>query len=599
MSGWTDHLLLAAALAALWLTGAALAPRSRTFDAFTALAAGALAVSFFMAAWLTCGVLPPRPVLPLLPAAAWLIRLFLRRRCTGADGTVSATTRASGPRRPRIVLCGLIALWAVFTAWLAWATLATSLFSLAGQGIWGYKAKLFFLEGGWPAGFWTDSAFAHAQPTYPPAFPLVALWGYVWLGGVNDHVIQLLPVIFLAAAILLLLCDAARRGPRGWMAGALALALYLSPTFWMPAKLFYAEPMLLFLALVGLRDVVRHPRGRSGWLFLSSAAWVKNEGGLVVLAAAVSHVVAEQLHRRRPRRAAFTAPAAALVLAAIWPLWARAQGATLPDFGWSGIAHAWCGLAAAAGGFWNMAFRHGADYAGLWLLAPAVVLGQWRRWRRRETFLALFAGALTAACVGLYAFSRSPAPDWHIASSLNRLLLVPAAALWMLVARLLTAPRTAAGPARRRLRGPAWLALVLAVATPWLHGRERCDATARAAQAWTRWRPSAAPFNYADPRMQAHRAFLEAEVRPGERVFFLPDPRPCTPAYAAHIEAAYFLCPRRLLRPGGDVAPTDADALYVQVAHEDVIADALKRHHLPRPPVRVESARGHTLLRWK
>lgn len=599
MSGWTDHLLLAAALAALGLTGAALTPRGRAFDAFTALASGALAVSLFMAAWLACGVLPPRPALPLLPAAVWLIRLSLRRRCAGTAGAVSIAPRASGPRQTRIAFWGLVALWAVFTAWLAWTTLATSLFSLAGQGIWGYKAKLFFLEGGLPVGFWADPAFQHAQPSYPLGFPLITVWGYAWLGGVNDHVIQLLPVFFLAAAILLLLCDAARRGPRGWMAGALALAFYASPEGWMPAKLFYAEPMLLFLALVGLREVMRHPRGRSGWLFLASVAWVKNEGGLVVLAAAVSHVVAERLHRRRPRRGAFTAPAAALVLAAIWPLWARLQGATLPDFGWNGAAQAWRGLVAAAGGFWNMAVRHGADYAGLWLLAPAVVLGEWRRWRRHGIFLALFAVLLTSASVGIYAFSRSPAPDWHIASSLNRLLLVPTAALWMLVTRVLTAPHKTTGPARRRLRGPALLALVVAVATPCFHGMELCDATARAAQAWRRWRQSAASFNYYDPRLQAQRTFLEAEVRPGERVFFLPDPRPCTPAYAAHIEAAYFLCPRRLHRAGGDVAPTDADALYVQVACEDVIADALKRHRLPRPPVRVESAQGHTLLRWE
>ncbi len=428
MSTCMDYLLFIMAMATLWLTGAAVQRRGHPFDAFAALAVGAWVVSMFMLGWVTLGAMPPRGGLLALPVIAWGARLAL--------GGAPFRRNGERPTRPRAVTVILILIWAVITLWLAWITLATSMYSLAGIGIWGFKAKLFFLSGGIPDGFWTDAVFCHAQPTYPLGFPLVALWCYVWLGGVNDHVVQLLPVLFLSASILLMIRESLGRGRWGWAAGALALALYLSPQCWDTAKLFYAEPMMLFLLLIGLKRLDEDPDGWTGWLLLAAAAWVKNEGALVILAAVFSHGVVALRKRRLVRGAPWAAPVTALALAAIWPVFVSMKGASLPDFGWDGMAQARHGLVAAADGFREMALRDGHAYAWLWLIAPVLLVMRRRVLGTRDWFLLIFALVFTAASLGLYAFSRSSELAWHVSTSLNRLLLVPTLAWWWLILRV-------------------------------------------------------------------------------------------------------------------------------------------------------------------
>ena len=146
---------------------------------------------------------------------------------------------------------------------------------------------------------------------------------------------------------------------------------------------------------------------------------------------------------------------------------------------------------------------------------------------------------------------------------------------------------------------PAAVILVVAATSIPSHRDKIVGATERSARSWQTWRQNHTACRYYEPRMEAQREFLREQVRPGERIMFMPDPKPCSPAYAAYLQAAYVLCPTRLLLPGGELVPTRADALYFHMDHEDVILGILSRRAIPRPPIQIKSPGGPTLFRWK
>lgn len=442
MSAVIDSAWVLAAGGAAWATGAALQGPARVEAppdpdrAWRAAGLGFVATSAWVWVLLALGLPLSRWMLAAPAVVLWSLRLPAGWRGRAAERPARAPRSRDGasPLLPRLLVLAGAAVIVGLAAWRAWShTMDTP----AGMGIWGYKAKLFWTAG-WPAGYLTDPARAFAQLSYPPGFPLAAVWFSAWVGRYDDHLLQVLPVLFLALALLYGVTSRGCAGRRGWTVACVACALFGSVAVQETAESFYPEPLLWFLALVGLSGIARGPDGpgvrawRESWLLAGACGWVKNEGLLVVVAAVVAAGVV-----LRPRRPVFVGLGWALAALLPWRAATLLAGVGLEDFhlAWPGWAEAVHRAAAAWSRILQMACVESWRQAFVWPLAAvtAVAMGRRIMARRAAGFALVFAAAFTVLLAHIFMFSTVPDFDWHLAS-LERLLVLPAAVLLTVLA---------------------------------------------------------------------------------------------------------------------------------------------------------------------
>lgn len=303
-----------------------------------------------------------------------------------------------------------------------------------GLGVYGGKARLIWMCGGVPPGFFTDAARSTIQPAYPPGFALLTLVAYALSGGCGEWLVQLVAVSS-AAALAGYLCTVAN----AHSTRCLALAAVLSPLSLRLAALDYAEPLVALLVLAGWNRV----RGRSGaafgWFLLGSAGLVKNEGVVLFLACwIVLRVVVGR------RTASVRGLLVGGVLPLAWQIGCRLAGGTLYDFAapWSpDLPH----LLAAGAAFLRLAFLNPWGYAFVWPLAILLVLMvAFRRVCMGEVsgltgLYAALGSALVSCAVFVYILSLSRAPNfsWHLGTAFPRLVWMPTV---LLLAEILRFP---------------------------------------------------------------------------------------------------------------------------------------------------------------
>ena len=303
-----------------------------------------------------------------------------------------------------------------------------------GLGVYGGKARLLFLGGGLPSGFFTDAAYSSFQPAYPPGLALLTLVAYAVAGGCGEWLTQLLVVVAFAAVVAIL-CSRAR----SFSGCVFVLALMLTPLALRVASLYYAEPFVALCVLVGwLR--VRGRRGDCvGWFVLGLAGLFKNEGMVLAL---VCWLALRLVEGRR--EASVRGLVVALALPALWQVGCRLSGATLYDFAapWNpDLSWAWTALVFAL----KEVFACPWQSAVVWPLALALGLALLaRRMMRRHVPFATsgFLAALLVAALSfgafVFVFSISRAPDfaWHLRTAMPRLLWTPALLLALEILRL-------------------------------------------------------------------------------------------------------------------------------------------------------------------
>jgi len=334
----------------------------------------------------------------------------------GGDAAV-----AMGNDRDTVTLPVCLAL-GLFTL-LAFLSLSHTFTSPNGLGVFGGKAKLLYLAGGIPAGFFTDDAWAVLQPAYPPGFALVTLGCYGFAKGCGEYLTQLLPCVFSALACLLICTRLSSPTVRqGGLRSAFCMlwmgAMFLGAQSLWTASLYYAEPLMLLLVLLGLDAVLRKPNPVLGWVLVGGAGWVKNEGLLFLPLLWVALRWAEG-RARAPLQGLLLG----LALPVGWLVWARFHGATLydyapmylPDFRQAGMAAAET-LRLAFFEPWRYGFAF--PLACLALFFPAL-----RTKRGLAGFVVLLG--YTMATWWIFGISRAPDFEWHL-QSLERLLWPPA-----------------------------------------------------------------------------------------------------------------------------------------------------------------------------
>lgn len=442
-----DYFWFATAVALIWLTGRSIRTlcrqaRSTFLDVCLDLVMGIIAVSLWCLALLLAGVQPTRPLLGLLPLAGLGAMLVARVHSRPASDPPDQGRALPGKGLSPITLL-LYTLAFCLTVWQGWLALSHTVGSAAGMAIWGFKAKLFFLEGRIDPGFFTDPTRIFAQQSYPLCFPLLIVWCYGWLGHVNDHVIQLLPVLFAGGSLFLLLQLLLSRGTRLWPLCLAALGLYASSSFAATIDNLYAEPLLVFFALTGIAAIRAKRHAKDGtfpqeaWFVLGSCAWIKNEGLLIVLCAMGS---AWLLNPRRPPLPAF---GAALCAALPWLIAQLALKPPLTDF--NPAAPRWDALQAAFQRFADFTIRDFLHFNALWPVFMVLVPLSLPALRRSPKTALTTVLALSLAIVFclIFTFSAVPELDWHL-NAMDRLLFVPTVLVVLVLGDLLAPERVAA-----------------------------------------------------------------------------------------------------------------------------------------------------------
>jgi hypothetical protein len=283
--------------------------------------------------------------------------------------------------------------------------------------IWGVKAKEFFHAGGidWP---WLELPTNHtAHPDYPILLPLVYDAYALVTGGWNDRWIGIITVAYGVAALLIVRGMLADELPKPWrvLATAALMPLVFSPYAGM------AEAPLIAFALAGLLRIRRGDTLR-GAVFLGFAAFTKNEGLTLIVAAALALIAAKRW-RELPRLwPAVAIPLPWLVLRTMHGLQTDLLVPGIFERLSARLADPWPVFAAIARyPVGNMLFWLGVAVAGL--------LG-WRGIVTRERFLALTI--LLQFLFFLAAYFVSPRDlDWHVQWSWERIVrqLLPLIAL--------------------------------------------------------------------------------------------------------------------------------------------------------------------------
>jgi len=297
-----------------------------------------------------------------------------------------------------------------------------------GHGISGGKAKLFYVAAGIPEGFFTDPARSTLQPAYPPGFALLTLGCYGFAGACGEWMTQLLGCFFMIAA-LLFLCH---RGVSPW-ASFWVLSIFLCLPVLQMATLFYAEPLMALFILVGWERVRKGQDDLIGWLLIGASGYFKNEGLVYFLATWIAMRL-----MFNSGSASVRTLLAGLALPAFWHIFCRIAGAQLYDyisFGQCDFFQSFCAAMHAL----KLVFLEPWNYGFVYPLFVIVLILPRYRHRREPLLVAGFCAILSGLMfVGIFALSSAPDFDWHLESSMMRLLWLPS----LLLIRELLAEKT-------------------------------------------------------------------------------------------------------------------------------------------------------------
>ena len=257
-------------------------------------------------------------------------------RSEGAAAGAMGRFACAGPRFFASNARFLAACVAVFAVVATAAALTHTFLAPTGLGVHGGKAKLLYLTGGIPEGFFTDPAFSSYQPAYPPGLALLTLASYWISGGCGEWLTQLIPVFATATALWL---TAGVGGGSRW-AALWILAAFLGKQTLQMATFHYAEPFVALLALLGWMRLREDRDDLLGWMLLGATGLFKTEGLILLFAMAASSGIVALFDARDVRecvgrtavfkRCAQIAAASALPLA--WHVGCRMAGATFYDY---------------------------------------------------------------------------------------------------------------------------------------------------------------------------------------------------------------------------------------------------------------------------
>lgn len=336
---------------------------------------------------------------------------FVRRRNQASSKPVHLSVRLS-------------AFVFLYVGFLAWLCLSHDFTAPNGLGVFGGRAALFYRLGGIPRDLFTDSAYRFLEPAYPPGLAMLLLSMFGFSGGCAERLPQLLSVFAMGVLLYRLLLHAS--GSIGKQ--CLVSAFFLCPTTLAIATNCYAEPFMALCLLAGWEAVRNGSDDWSGWFFAGAAGWFKNEGALFFLFLWLSMRIC-----RGKKSASFRGLVLGALLPAIWFFGSRISGARLFDYApiWTPDLQK-CLLAgkAMAGEMfarpWETAFFYPLLATGYFMR----LVGARTRLTSSDSVFLCFIAFCLLSFAGIYGLSTADDFSWHLHSSLDRLLWLPAVLGW-------------------------------------------------------------------------------------------------------------------------------------------------------------------------
>lgn len=342
--------------------------------------------------------------------------------------------RSRRPDRWALARADIIAAAAPLLPGFALGWLALRL-PMAWDGVmtWEQKARMAWLNGGGlPLPYLAQPYRYHAD--YPPLVPLLEAWVYGWLGHVDQVRVKLVFAGFLLSVLWLLAAAARRFGlGAGWCVLAVLLPLCVPRLIlgegsatsgyadFPLAAAYFACVVLLITS--GGEDA---PGAlRAAGLLAAALPWTKQEGVILWLAVVLFALAIARRERHYAALAWVVVPALLVVIgwrtvlavshAALDAVFVPVTAATLSrNFPRVGMVAA-AALRYAASGEWSL----------LWpVAAVSAAVAAWRVPKARDVVAVLVAAVAVPAAVysSIYIFSAAD-PAWHIATSLQRLMI--------------------------------------------------------------------------------------------------------------------------------------------------------------------------------
>lgn len=318
--------------------------------------------------------------------------------------------------------------------------LTHTLLAPTGLGVYAGKAKMLYSVGGIPEGFFADAAYSSFQPAYPPGFALLTLLAYLTSGLCGEWSVQILATASFSLTLYIGMDEA---GKSGRLAQLWVLSMFLTPNVFLMATMYYAEGLMSLLIIIGIGRLCDNPTSIRGWLLLGLAGFFKNEGivlaFVVWLVQAICSLGRNNVSRFRDFRNGVLKSAACLAVAIgpslAWHVFAHAQGGEFYDYApiWHPNPSRFC---AALHYIFTAAFLHPWKFGFAYPAALIVFLAvAWKRSRheircfRNKDGLIVAGVALVILPVFAMIFSYSTVSDfeWHLRTSVERLLWCPAA----------------------------------------------------------------------------------------------------------------------------------------------------------------------------
>ena len=317
-----------------------------------------------------------------------------------------------------------------FFAFAAGVALSHTFMAPTGLGVYGGKAKLLYLAGSIPRGFFTDSAYSSYQPAYPPGLALLTSVAYLVAGGCGEWLTQIIPVFATALAMGIVLAS----GECSIWMSILICAAFAGEQALTVSTYYYAEPFVALLVILGWSRIRNNGHSLPGWFSLGLAGLFKTEGLVLLFAVWLSMLICAS-RMEGEKSGARTLPGwwMRLVLAAALPLaWhagCRIAGARFYDY-----ASVWeidiDRLLAAAKYLLKIAYLEPWRFEFAYPVALIIAIFSVMKKARTcfpKTMIAAASASLfcLVAFVWIYSYSRASDFEWHLWSSAARLLWVP------------------------------------------------------------------------------------------------------------------------------------------------------------------------------
>ena len=320
---------------------------------------------------------------------------------------------------------------------------------------WEIKARYAFSNGGvLPAIYFRSEGHSFSHPSYPLAIPFSELWLYFWLGEANQFWVKTIFAMFYAAGAILLAAISARFTGKTWP-GLIAASLLL----FIPQIAFDGESVtagyadfplsVFYLATIGyLLCACRSNDHRLFRIYAACLAllpWVKREGAILWLVAALSGVFVIWQRKKSPAHLLALLPGLFVII--VWHFYLlKVHVVSSSEFVPVSVATLLSNihrLGPIVSAFFNE-FAKTGPWSLFWLLV-AIGGGYFVRQYRDIRSLVFFFALLAPIAVYAFIFIFSNWPNYlaQVALSFSRLLthIVPLSCLTVSVALASDSPQ--------------------------------------------------------------------------------------------------------------------------------------------------------------